>query len=150
MVKSGEMAKEKAPQARQRLPPPRGPGGLTPGRLLVEHELLGVDQGPEDVLVGGLLVLAVLGQVLKGRLQLVGGRLVGEGPQEQLLDYLLVGPLVLGQGVGPAAGTGQLALDLVGVEQVQRLGQVGLADALALTGADPLRPAEDVQEVGRV
>ena len=55
------------------------------------------------------------------------GRLPGEGPEEQLLDLLRVGARVLGQLLGPAAGAGQLVLDFLRVQQVQRLGQVGFA-----------------------
>ena len=43
--------------------------GPTSGPSLVEHELLGVDQRPEDVLVGGLLVGLVPFDVRQGLLQ---------------------------------------------------------------------------------
>src|SRR5581483_4697124 len=80
---------------------------------------------------------------------LLSGRLAGKGPQEQLVYLLRFRPWVLGHHFSTAVGPGQLALDLIGVEQVQRLGQVGLADALAFAGTDALRPAEDVEEVRR-
>src|SRR4051794_34290112 len=50
-------------------------------RLLIEDELLGVDQRPEDVLVGELLVLLILRNVRQRRLQLRRARLVAEGPE---------------------------------------------------------------------
>ena len=50
---------------------------------------------------------------------------------------------------GTAGGSRQLVLNLLRVQEVQRLGQVGLADALAFARADALRPAEDVEEVAR-
>src|SRR5207248_4147369 len=69
---------------------------------LVEDELLRVDQGPQDVLVGQLLRvgLGVLLDVLQGRLQLLGRGLAGEHPQEQLLHLLGVRTLVRRQLVG--------------------------------------------------
>ena len=80
--------------------PHRTPAGswVDPFGLLVEHELLGVDQRPEDVLVGDLLVrLACLVMWARAACMLFAGRLAGEGPQEQFLDLLGVGPRVLGQ-----------------------------------------------------
>ena len=47
----------------------------------------------------------------------------------------------------PPAGASDFALDFLRVKQVQRLGEIGLADALALAGTDALRPAEYVQEI---
>src|SRR5260370_24702230 len=48
--------------------------------LLVEDELLGIDQRPEDVLVSGFFVLGVPGEVCQRRLELAWRRLVRERP----------------------------------------------------------------------
>src|SRR6516162_8481622 len=71
--------------------------------LLVKDKLLGVDQCPENVLVGRLLVLGVLGDVSQSRFNLAWSRLVPEGPQEQFFHLFPVRPLVLGasQDIGP-------------------------------------------------
>src|SRR5262249_26490759 len=58
------------------------------GRSLVEHELLGVDERPQDVLVGDLLVRGVLVDVRQGGVPLLLRRLVRPGPVEQLLHLL--------------------------------------------------------------
>jgi len=73
---------------------------------------------------------------------------VGKRPYEEFFNLLRVGTLVLGQQIRPSTAAAKLVLHLVGVKQMQSLGQVRFADALALAGADALRPAEDVQEVG--
>src|SRR5438105_2933013 len=79
------------------------------GPLRVKDEFLRINQRPQDVLVGHLLVLGVQGQVGQ-RLFLLGGpRLAGHGPEEQLVHLLLVGARVLGELVGPAAAAAQLA-----------------------------------------
>src|SRR5262249_7978678 len=88
-------------------------------RSVVELELLGVDQRPDDVLVRLALLVGVLGQVVQGALGLAAGGGAAEGGPEQLLDLRPVGAGVLGQLLGAAAGGGELALDVVRVEQHQ-------------------------------
>ena len=48
-----------------------------------------------------------------------------------------------------AAFVTQLALDVRRVKQVEHLGNAGLVIALAFAGADPRRPAEQLQEIVR-
>src|SRR5579859_2458192 len=71
---------------------------FTDGFLLIEHEFLGVQQRPDDVLVGDLLFLFVLGDLGQGHLELFRARLVGKGPVEELFDLLGFRTRVLGQG----------------------------------------------------
>src|SRR5260370_11294586 len=95
--------------------------GETKGASLpVEEELLGVDQGPQDVFIGGLffLWLRMLGEVFQHQLFLVRRGLAGESPQEQLIDLFIVRPGIPGEGLGPAAGLRELPLDLVRSQQV--------------------------------
>src|SRR5260370_14822127 len=115
--------------------------------LLIEYKLFGVQERPDDVFVSQFFVLSMLGDVVECHGHLAGSRLMGEGPQEQLFDFLSVRPRVFGQGLGATARPAQLPLNLIGIQQVQGLGQVRLADALALTGTESLRPAKNIQEV---
>jgi len=57
------------------------------GSSLIEHELLRVDDRPEDVLVGGFLAGGAafgghLFDVVEGGFLVLGGGLAGEGPEE--------------------------------------------------------------------
>ena len=120
------------------------------GRLLVEHELLGVDQRPEDVLVGQLLVLRVAWRCAPGPVAAgprVGLRAKAHRNSSSTFSASGRGSLASRSARPPARAS--LSCTSSRVEQVQRLGQVRLADALALAGADALRPAEHVQEVRR-
>src|SRR4051794_11217435 len=75
----GPRSEEQAEPARQLVPRPslgtRGKRQAGKPDLLVEHELLGVQQRPDDVLVPQLLVRGVLGQHLQRQLPLLLGRL---------------------------------------------------------------------------
>ena len=82
---------------------------------MVEQELLGVDQRPDDVLVGGPDVLAVLGEVGRRDLQFVVVGLAGIDPAIEFANLGFRGPLVGGQQGGPARGAGNLVLDLAAV-----------------------------------
>src|SRR5437868_3215891 len=53
-------------------------------RLLVEHELLRINQRPQEVLVSQASVLHVRLDVVQGHLQVLGARPPAQRPQEQL------------------------------------------------------------------
>ena len=67
--------------------------------------------------------------------------LLKDVPPEQLV--------LAGEQGRPAVAKRQLALDLVGVQQVQALGQVRFARTFAFAGAARFRPAEDPGGPGR-
>src|SRR5260221_4702994 len=68
---------------------------------IIEHKRLAVNERPENVLVGLLLVLLVLFDVLHRVLHVLRSRLAAPGPHEQFRDLLLVGTRILRQGIGP-------------------------------------------------
>ena len=73
-------------------------GCSVPRRLVIEQEFLRVDQRPDDVLVGGLGILAMLRQVGRGDLHLLVVRLAGVDPAVQFAALRSVGrPFVGGQ-----------------------------------------------------
>ncbi len=57
----------------------------------IELKLLGVDEGPEDVLVGDFLV-GLLGKVVGCDLHFLRSRLAGVEGDVELADLLVVGP----------------------------------------------------------
>ena len=136
------------------------PSGVTRGGLrlrrggqnsLVEHELLRVQQRPEDVLVGQsscssrCLAMCSSASVQLRPASACGRRPTGTAPRPSRRPAAC--PWPAGRpGRRPRASLSWISSR---VEQVQRLGQVRLADALALAGADALRPAEHVEEVRR-
>ena len=60
---------------------------------MVEEELLGVEKGPDDVLVGCLLL--TLAKVSKGEVDLLTLRFPGVEPEVQLPELVLVRPLLI-------------------------------------------------------
>src|SRR5438552_1278906 len=82
---------------------------------LNEYELLGVDERPEDVLVGRFLSSLVLLDMFESGFHVGIRRFAPKRPQKQLTHLFRIRPLVLriGQGIGPTAATTQFALDLV-------------------------------------
>src|SRR4051812_36054184 len=84
-----------------------------PSALLVKAEFLGVQQGPDQILVRDAGVTRIPADVFQRLRQLVGRGLVGERPEEQLLDLRGVGAGVPRQLVGQGAGAGDAVLDLV-------------------------------------
>ena len=76
------------PRFEPKAPNPAG----RPDRLsVVELELLGVDQGPDDVLVGLASLVGPCGQVVQGAGGLAARRGAAEGGPEEFLDLLRVG-----------------------------------------------------------
>ena len=87
----------------------------------VEQKLLGIEKGPNDVLVGlllvdGLLVTLVVlnfsSDIVHGHLQFVRLGCAGKGNEIELGDFRLVGQLLVGGQLGCATGSiGQLPLN---------------------------------------
>src|SRR5438445_13732661 len=92
---------------------------------VVELELLGVDQGPEDVFIRLAALAGARREVGQGAGGLAAGRGPAEGRPEELLDLDRVGPRVAGQRRGPASRGGELALDLARVQQHPALAEAG-------------------------
>ncbi len=128
------------------------PVGLAVKRLggrssVIEQELLGIEQDPNEIFVGQLGVLSLLHVTHRGG-RFVGSRLAAEGQQVQFADLLRVRPAgVGGQHCRAPVARRQFTLDLAGIQQVQALRQIRVARSFALAGAARLGAAEDGQEV---
>ena len=115
-----------------------GPGSV------VEEELLGVGQGPQDILVtllGFILRLALLvdhlaSQISKRHIGLLRARQPRKRLIVQAVDFCRMIPaLVGGEPGGATVLARQLLVYVFRVKQVQALGQTGFLRALALAGA---------------
>src|SRR4029077_4826560 len=84
--------------------------------LLNEDEFLGVQQGPEDVLIGNFLVLGVAVDVSQRGVELLRVGPVRPGAEEQFLDLVGIGTWIFRQLIGAAAGAGEFALDFIGIQ----------------------------------
>ena len=123
-------------------------------RSVIKEKFFGVDEGPDDVLVGDLngvgrrfslfFFLRLLGggrqllavEILEGRIQLLGIGVAAEGQQLEFTDLFFVGAARVGHESRRSAGVGgQFFLDALGIEQVKTLGQARILGALTFTGA---------------
>ena len=115
---------------------------------MVEEELLGVEKGPDDVLIGCLLL--TLAKVGKGQVNLLTLRLPGLEPEVQFPELVLVRPfLILTEDSGPAVAGRNFPENLLGVQKVKTLGQVGIVGAFTFTGDLAFVAAKSFKEIRR-
>ena len=109
-----------------------------------------VQQRPDDVLVGELLVLLVLGDVLQRQVELAPRSASCRSPsRNSSVTFSASGRGSFASRSARPPARAILSCTSWLVQQVQRHRQAGLVDALALAGADALRPAGHVEEVRR-
>lgn len=93
---------------------------------MVEQELLGIDQCPDDVFKGHLWIVLVFFEVGQGDLQFFRIGFTAVDPAIQFLDLDVGWPvLVVDKLGGTTVAISDLALHFTAVQQVQTLGKVG-------------------------
>ena len=111
---------------------------------MIEQKLLRVEQRPKNVLKGFFFgfeghvagfAAGFLFQMAAGEFHFVGVRVAAEGDVVEVGDFVVIGAGVLGEHVGAAIATGELGLDVGGVQQMQTLGEAGFLGAFAFAGA---------------
>ena len=95
---------------------------------MIEQKLFGIDQSPNDILIGSLGIIFVLVDVGRRNLQFLLNRVSGKGNVVELgQPFYMVPFFVIRERRRTSVSGRQLALNFFRIQKMQTLSQVGFA-----------------------